>query len=182
MKGEYVGFLAEARWSPYVVGAGIGVLSWFTFLLSDKAIGCSTAFARSSGMIARLLGRGGKIEENAYYRKFPPVIDWEWMMVAGILLGAFLSALISGDLDPRWIPASWEARFGAAVLPRLAVSLIGGIFVGIGARWAGGCTSGHGISGTMQLTLSSWITAIFIFIGGIATAVLLFGIPETGGM
>lgn len=44
-----------------------------------------------------------------------------------------------------------------------------------GARLAGGCTSGHGISGTMQLALSSWIMVVALFVGGIATAHLMFG-------
>ena len=49
-----MGWLSMELWSPYVVGAGIGILSWFTFLVSDKPIGCSTAFARKSGMIEGL--------------------------------------------------------------------------------------------------------------------------------
>jgi uncharacterized membrane protein YedE/YeeE len=56
----------------------------------------------------------------------------------------------------------------------LIVAFIGGIFMGVGSRWAGGCTSGHGISGTLQLTISSWLAAICFFIGGIATAMLIF--------
>ena len=39
-------WLTVSQWSPYAVGAGIGLLSCLTFLLSDKALGCSTAFAR----------------------------------------------------------------------------------------------------------------------------------------
>jgi hypothetical protein len=39
-------WLSMERWSPYAVGIGIGILSWITFLLSDKPIGCSTAFSR----------------------------------------------------------------------------------------------------------------------------------------
>ena len=52
-------FLFELRWSPYAVGVGIGVLSWFSFLISRYPISCSTSFARASGMIERLL-RGKK--------------------------------------------------------------------------------------------------------------------------
>jgi uncharacterized membrane protein YedE/YeeE len=52
--------------------------------------------------------------------------------------------------------------------------MLGGVFLGFGARWAGGCTSGHGISGTMQLAVSSWISAICFFIGGILMAQFLF--------
>jgi hypothetical protein len=44
----------------------------------------------------------------------------------------------------------------------------------MGARWAGGCTSGHGISGTLQLAVSSWLAAAAFFAGGIITAIFLF--------
>jgi len=47
--------------------------------------------------------------------------------------------------------------------------------MGFGARWAGGCTSGHGISGTLQLAASGWLAAICFFIGGIFAAVMLYG-------
>jgi uncharacterized membrane protein YedE/YeeE len=58
---------------------------------------------------------------------------------------------------------------------RWIVAFIGGIVMGIGARWANGCTSGHGISGTLQLAVSSWLAAICFFIGGIVTAMLIYG-------
>jgi uncharacterized membrane protein YedE/YeeE len=165
--------LTMGRWSPYAVGIGIGILSWLAFILSDKPIGCSTAYARTSGMIERWF-RGKKVEEKAYYRKFAPTIDWEWMLVAGVFVGAFLSALISGQLRFEWVPATWALAFGNTPVTRWIVALIGGIAMGIGARWAGGCTSGHGISGTLQLAVGSWLAVICFFIGGIATAMILF--------
>jgi len=51
---------------------------------------------------------------------------------------------------------------------------LGGIIMGFGARWAGGCTSGHGISGTLQLAVSSWLAAICFFAGGILTAMFIY--------
>ena len=62
-------------WSPYIAGAGIGILCWFTFLLSDKPIGCSTAFTRTSGMIERIF-RGSKVNEKPYmcHRLRPPFL------------------------------------------------------------------------------------------------------------
>ena len=166
-------WLMMGRWSPYAVGIGIGLLSCFAFLLSDKPIGCSTAFSRTSGMIERLF-RGGRVEEKAYYKKFAPVIDWEWMLVLGVFFGAFLSATLSGQFETAWVPAKWAGAFGNTPVKRWAVSLIGGVILGFGARWAGGCTSGHGISGTLQLGVSSWIAAVCFFIGGIATAMIIY--------
>jgi len=166
-------WLMMARWSPYVVGIGIGLLSCLAFLLSDKPIGCSTAFARTSGMLERMV-RGNKVLEKPYYRKFVPEIDWEWMLVLGVFIGSFLSAKLSGTFAIQWIPNAWAQVAGDSVLVRWSVALMGGIVMGCGARWAGGCTSGHGISGTLQLAVSGWIAAVCFFVGGIATAMLLF--------
>jgi uncharacterized membrane protein YedE/YeeE len=57
---------------------------------------------------------------------------------------------------------------------RWIFAFIGGIVTGIGARWANGCTSGHGISGTLQRAVSSWLATICFFIGRIVTAMLIY--------
>ncbi len=168
-------WLLETRWPPYTVGIGIGILSWFTFLISKKPIGCSTAFARTSGMIEKIF-KGEKVERKLYYQQFKPVIDWEWMLVLGIVLGSLLSSLLSGDFAWQWVPSRWAAEFGQAALPRVITAVIGGVCLGFGARWAGGCTSGHGISGTLQLAVSSWISAVFFFIGGILSALVIYNL------
>ena len=166
------GMLME-QWSPYSAGAGIGVLSWFTFLLSDKALGTSTSYARTAGLIERLL-HGSRVFEREYFQKIPPRIDWQWMLVVGIVIGAFISATASGQARIVWVPEPWSSAIGNGVAVRLLVAFAGGTLLGIGSRWAGGCTSGHGISGTMQLGVASWIAAIFFFIGGIAVATFLY--------
>jgi uncharacterized membrane protein YedE/YeeE len=168
-------WLEMDRWSPYIVGTGIGLLSWCTFLLSDKPIGASTAFARTSGMIARLF-RGSRVLEQPYYKIFPPVIDWEWMFVIGIIIGAFVSAYLSGIFHIEWVPVKWAGAFGPSPIVRWIGALTGGILIGVGSRWAGGCTSGHGISGTLQLAVSSWLAVTCFFVGGMATASFIFHI------
>jgi len=165
--------LTMPRWSPYAVGIGIGVLSWLAFLLSNKPLGCSTAFARSAGLLERL-ARGATVDEKPYYQQFKPTIDWEWMLVLGLLVGAAAAALLSGQLAFHWVPPLWASRAGGSAVVRWLVALLGGMCIGFGSRWAGGCTSGHGISGTLQLAVSGWIAAAGFFVGGIATAMLLF--------
>jgi uncharacterized membrane protein YedE/YeeE len=96
------------------------------------------------------------------------------MLVLGVIIGAFISAMLSGQFHLEWVPAKWSLTFGNAPFVRWVVAFIGGIIMGIGARWAGGCTSGHGISGTLQLAISSWLAAICFFVGGILTAMLIF--------
>ena len=161
-------------WSPYAAGIGIGILSWLSFLISGKPIATSTTFARAGGMIENLI-TGGKAEQRPYYKKIKLLINWQWMLVMGVVLGSFLSAVISGDLQfGVWVPSLWASAFGDNAVFRVLVALVGGIILGFGARFAGGCTSGHGISGTLQLAVSSWVSAIFFFIGGIITAHIIY--------
>lgn len=167
-------YLSMTEWSPYAVGVGIGLLSCVAFLLSNKPIGCSTAFARTSGMLEGLV-RGRKVRDMPYYRQFIPEVDWEWMLVLGVFLGAFSSSALSGELRMEWIPSTWLAAFGAEPLPRVATAFAGGIIMGFGARWAGGCTSGHGISGTLQLAVSGWLAVASFFLSGGIVAYLIYG-------
>src|SRR5438309_10385273 len=78
-------------WSPYFIGAGIGVLSWLTFYFSDKAIGASSFYATVAGAIGRLLVRK-HTESLEYYKKNPPRLDWSVVFVACTMVGAFFAA------------------------------------------------------------------------------------------
>ena len=161
-------------WSPYLVGTLIGLLGLATLLFSNKPLGASTAFARVAGLV----GMGIAPRHTAslkYFQENKPMIDWEVMVVVGAVVGAMLAAWQGNELQAHWLPAMWAAKFGSDSLPQHLLSvLIGGIVMAFGARLAGGCTSGHGISGTMQLSISSWIAVICFFMGGIATAMLLY--------
>ena len=164
----------DIHWSPYAVGIGIGILSWLSFLISGKPIATSTTFARIGGMIEEGIS-GEKVKQRPYYKKIKLKINWQMMLVVGVVLGSFLSALISGDLQfDVWVPSLWASAFGESVVLRVLVALAGGVILGFGSRFAGGCTSGHGISGTLQLAVSSWISAIMFFIGGIITAHIIY--------
>lgn len=171
--GKLMDFLFLSRWSPYIAGAGIGVLSWLSFLLSDKPLACSTTYSRTAGMIERLFR--GKTFSREYYTRFEPEIDWQWMLVAGVFIGSLLSSLLSGEFHLQAVPSLWAETFGSGWLLRFASAFSGGVLMGAGSRWAGGCTSGHGISGSLQLTLSSWIAVAVFFSSAILFAGLLFG-------
>lgn len=160
-------------WSPYVVGALIGVLSMLTFYFSNKPLGASTAYARIAGMLGMVVAPR-HTRELKFFKDKKPIVDWELMLVVGAILGAFLAAWHGNELTLRWLPPMWEARFGESIGLRLAAAFVGGVLMAFGARLAGGCTSGHGISGTMQLSVGSWIAVICFFVGGISTALLMF--------
>ena len=160
-------------WSPYVVGAGIGVLSWLTFYFSDQAIGASSFYAEVSGFIGKLFAKR-HTRSLAYFKDNPPRVSWEFVFVLSTIVGGAIAAVTGGEFVNEWLPPMWTARFGDSLALRAAVEIGGGVLMAFGARLAGGCTSGHGISGTMQLNVASWISVICFFIGGIAVAMILF--------
>ncbi|MFA5253157.1 MAG: YeeE/YedE thiosulfate transporter family protein [Methanoregula sp.] len=92
-----------ATWSPYIAGAGIGILIWTVFLLSDHPLGCSTGFSHTAGMIESFFSKG-KTAAMPYYRKFVPAVDWHWMIIIGVIIGAFISAYLSGPLSFVAVP------------------------------------------------------------------------------
>lgn len=164
----------EPAWSPYVVGGLIGLLSMATLYLSDKPIGVSTAYARIAGMIGKIFNPR-HIETLPYFKETRPEVDWEVMFLVGIVLGSLFAAWSGDQYVGRWLPPLWEAHFGEnSIVPRLISAFAGGALMAFGARLAGGCTSGHGISGTLQLSVGSWLSLLFFFVGGMAVAMPLF--------
>ena len=174
--------LSYRSWSPYAVGVGIGMLSWFAFASADHPIGVTTAFEYTAALAIKTAVPASE-HSNEYFAKKAsegksPKIDWEWMLVVGVVVGAFASSKLSGDREHVIVPALWQRRFGASVPLRIGVAFVSGGLMMFGARLAQGCTSGHGISGTMQLALSSWIFFIVAFSVATATTFVLFGKGE----
>ena len=104
-------------WSPYVVGAGIGVLSWFAFATADHPIGVTTAFENTAALTERAAAPAVAeplIEKKAEEGKAPK-IDWEWMLVVGVFIGAWVSAKMGNDREERKVPPLWNWRFGPSV-------------------------------------------------------------------
>jgi uncharacterized membrane protein YedE/YeeE len=163
------------RWSPYLVGGAIGVLSCLTFYFSDKPIGASSFYATVAGFIGKgVAPRHTKSLE--YFKSEPPKFNWEFVFVIFTILGGLLAAWTGDDLRNEWLHPMWVDRFGDSVGLRAVIGFAGGALMGFGARLAGGCTSGHGISGTLQLNVGSWLSVVGMFIGGVATAMLLYTI------
>lgn len=161
-------------WSPYLVGGLIGLLSWFTFYFADKTIGASSFYATLAGYVGKLVARK-HTESLDYYKSNPPAVDWGFLFVVFTIVGGFIAAWTGGEFRNEWLHPMWGDRFGAdSMVLRGIVGFAGGLLMAFGARLAGGCTSGHGISGTLQLNAGSWLTVVCMFIAGIATAMFLY--------
>lgn len=169
------------RWSPYAVGAGIGVLSWITFALLGKALGTSTSMVHVAGAAERIVAPG-HFDRTAYLTKHigtttepKPVVDWQFALVLALGFGALLAARLAGSQFRESVPELWRRRFGDSRGKRWIAAFAGGAILLFGARLAGGCTSGHGISGGLQLAVSSWVFLAAMFAAGVATALALYG-------
>ena len=173
--------LKEKRWSPYGVGAGIGILSWVTFAFMNKALGVSTTMVRAVGTLEKVVAQS-HVQANDYFVKYlgtatepKPAFEWQFALVVMLVLGAWLAARLSGERFRETVPALWVWRFGPSKKFRYGMAFLGGVIILFGARLAGGCTSGHGISGGLQLAVSSWVFLLSMFASGIVTAFILYG-------
>lgn len=163
-----------SRWSPYAVGAGIGVLSWFAFATVGHGLGVSGAFEDAGGMLERALVPGWA-DANGWQRTHSPIVGWEWTLVLGIFLGGLWSSRLSGQTPYLPVPLIWRRRFGRAESRRLGWAFAGGVLLMVGARLARGCTTGHGLTGALSLAVSSWAFLVVAFLAAVATAFSLFG-------
>jgi uncharacterized protein len=167
--------LREVSWSPYAVGAGIGALSWLSFATAKKPLGITAPFESTAARLGQLAPQVSGV--NAYLAKNEevPRIDWEWALAVGVLAGSALSARASNDVDVGVLSPTWTRRFGTGHATRYTAAFVGGALMMFGARMAKGCTSGHGISGTLQLAASSWLFSPLMAITAGLVARSLFG-------
>lgn len=166
----------KKAWNPYVVGALIGGLSWFAYATAGKLLGITTPFENTAALAGKTVAPAAAAQHS--YFKSPdasPEINWEWMLVLGVFIGAWMSSKISGDRNHEKVHALWRARFGDSVAGRYAGAFVGGGLMMFGARLAKGCTSGHGISGILQFAASSYIFVATFGVVGVLSAYMIFG-------
>jgi hypothetical protein len=165
---------ARINWGPYLVGAGIGVLSWAVFVIVANPIGMTTSMsAIASGVASPIVG-ADVVAQNSYWKSTPMKLDYGTLFLVGTFLGALVSALASRTFRIETIPAVWREQFGSSVTKRMIAAFIGGALAMYGARMAGGCTSGNGISQGLQLAVVGWTFLAVMFASGLATTFIMF--------
>lgn len=159
---------SDGGWSPYMAGALLGLLAivsvYLTTLYLGKSnyLGASTTFVRAAGLIFQSVDPE-HVAQNAYYVKEKVKVDWQFMVIIGIFLGALLSSKLDKSFKWEAVPPTWKERYGDSVFRRAIYAFLGGIVAMVGARMADGCPSGHGLSGMMQLSVSSFVALAFFF-------------------
>ena len=161
-------------WSPYLAGALTGLVIILSAWIAGNYFGASACFVRAAGFIEQIFSPE-KVEGMSYFRIFAPKIDWQMMMVLGILIGSVISSVTDGSFRIQSVPDMWASRFGGSPLKRGIVAFIGGIILMFGARLAGGCPSGYGLGAMVQMALSGLIVVACFFAGGIIFANIIYG-------
>lgn len=129
-----------------------------------------TGWTSSNAYLAK---SSGKYAENA-----SNLMNYSFVFVLAMMGGVLLSAFLKGDRPVsyhyRQMPPLWRQNFGDCPWRRYAISFAAGFIVLFGARLAGGCTSGHMMSGMMQTALSGYIFAAAAFATAIPLALVLY--------
>ena len=166
---------------PWFIGGPLIALSLFLYFYFGQNFGASTNFETLCTMAG-----AGKVSD--YFKKDWKQRDFALLFVVGLIIGGFISAnfLVPNptiDLNPETVSDLAEIGFanaGESYLPTeifntenifslkgFAILIGAGFMVGFGSRYAGGCTSGHAITGLSSLQLPSLLAVIGFFIGGI---------------
>ncbi len=170
---------SDRGWSPYLAGALVGVLAVLSVIMTTRLmgktnfLGASTTFVRAAGLLERGVS-ARHVEENEYFKKEKVKVDWQFMLVVGILLGAFMASMSDKSFRLEAVPPLWAERFGPGAARRAFWAFAGGAVAMVGARLADGCPSGHGLSGLMQLSLSGFAALAFFFGTGVLVASLVY--------
>ena len=127
----------SGSWSPYLAGGLSGLVSIFAVVTADKFLGASTSFVKTTGMIEKFFSPE-RVSAMDYFIKEVPNIDWQWMFLVGIFMGALLAAITSKSFQWKAVPDMWADRFGLNVPKRAFVAFIGGAIAMFGARLADG--------------------------------------------
>ncbi len=151
-------------------GIALAVLNTIVFSkgVSDRPIGASTTYPYLADLLSGLT-------ENSYFEKIQKPGNWELIFLGGALLSGLILSLIRKDFKIQLKHENWVKYKGNSTSSRIIWSLVGGFVLIFGARMAGGCTSGHVISGGMQLAVSSLVFAVFVFAGLLITGRIFYG-------
>lgn len=155
-------------WQGWLAGSAIGALMVALYFITNKQLGISQVYCYASQTLP-----GAALFRNVDFRRSN---YWRLWFGMGIPLGALLANVTSGNefylsLD---MGEMYEQVLPDEPVLKILLLLSSGTLMGLGARMAGGCTSGHVISGVSMLNPPSMIAGALFFAGGIIAVQLLF--------
>lgn len=171
---------------PWYVGGPIVALCMIALILLGKSFGVSANFRT----MCSVLGAGKTAD---FFRFDWKSQIWNLLILVGAVLGGYIGAHllsegqqipdINTDTVAHLRTLGFESAgqayaptelYGELTGKSISILFLGGVLVGFGTRYAGGCTSGHAISGLSDLQVPSLIAVIGFFMGGLIMIHLLF--------
>lgn len=152
--------LLPERLAWYIAGPLMGLCVVALYALANKPLGATTAYS----------------ETISFFRR-KPFESWRVALLGGFVVGALLASLLHGGISPNLKYGELGSDLPIALL--VPILVVAGAVMGFGARWAGGCTSGHGLRGCSSLSPAS-LAATGTFMA-VAVSVTLVLHAATGG-
>lgn len=172
------------------IGGVLLGLVFFAAVLLVKPIGVSTQFVILDGVVADVVApdfitqtEGGFTSTNAYMAKSDGKyaksaanpLNYSFVFVLAMMVGAAASSYLRGGFAAASrLPDVWVANYGNTPIKRYVVAFLGGFIALYGARLAGGCTSGHMMSGMMQTSISGYLFTAATFAAAVPTAMMMY--------
>lgn len=174
-------------WPWYISGPLLGIIM-YTLVYFGKTLGMSSNLRT----FCSILGAGKKA---SFFNFDWRANKWSLTIVLGAVIGGFIAHFLLSNttainLNPKTVTSLNELGFtnvGKTLVPTeiygwshvfsvkgITLLLVGGLLIGFGTRYAGGCTSGHAITGLSSLQLPSLIAVIGFFIGGLLMVHIIF--------
>ena len=128
----------DGGWNPYLAGGLSGIVSILSVWIAGHFLGASTTFVRTAGLLEEFIAPE-RVAQMEYFIKTTPKIDWQWMFVVGIFIGALIAAVSSKSFKWQGLPDLWQKRFGTrSQVKRAFFAFAGGAIAMYGARLADG--------------------------------------------
>lgn len=158
--------------NAYLAGVGLGVSLLLAFVLVGRGVGASGAFTRAEAAVVETVAPK-TAHSQPYWKRYTtrakaPLDNFLVYQALGMVLGALLAALWLRRLRKEVL-----AGPNISVRSRLLLAAGGGILAGFGARLAGGCTSGLGLTGGATLAAGGWVFLGTFFAAGFVGAALV---------
>lgn len=184
-------FLKQKQWG-WLAGGFILGLTFLAAVWAIKPIGVSTQFVIFDAIVwdkvsDKLINqdadtKSGYSSPNAYLNKsggkyaknVANPLNYGFVFVIAMIFGGFLAYLTGKNSKLKQTIPAYEYKIGNSKFKSYLMTFSGGVLVLIGARLAGGCTSGHMMSGMMQTSLSGYLFAMSAFPFAILTAFILY--------
>jgi uncharacterized membrane protein YedE/YeeE len=156
--------LPPMHWA--LAGTAVAAVTLLLLFIANRRLGLSSGLEDvcSLALAHPYFSRGSLTKARA----------WRLPLVAGLVIGGFLSAVLSGGWQPTWELGRFDRVIGLGPAGKLAWMFSGGLLIGFGTRLAGGCTSGHGIFGLANFEWPSLLSTISFMLGGLVTTQIIY--------